>query len=200
MLTLALYIDWYRFHATVSLLNKLTRLKLDSSNTATHSIQCSALSTFAILLVISFLSGQYFMSLAWLQMWIKLIDKLFCRLVYTTAFIQEVHRFYSIVPMAGPRSLQKDTVIDGYLVPKGTTILMSLRDMYFDPELFEDPHVFRPERFIDESGMLKNSEHMYHFGLGGCQVVGLFKRSILFCLRFFWILWANDFSSDLCNV
>lgn len=71
--------------------------------------------------------------------------------------------------MAGPRLLQKDTIIDGYLIPKGTTVLMSIGDVHFDPELWGDPHIFKPERFIDENGKIKNSEHMYPFGLGGCQ-------------------------------
>nr|ASO98029.1 cytochrome p450 CYP305B1 [Spodoptera exigua] len=88
------------------------------------------------------------------------------RLVYTSAFMQEVHRYYPVVCMAGPRSLQTDTSIDGYRIPKGTTVLMSLADIYFDPELWDDPHVFKPERFIDESGMLKNSDHIFPFGLG----------------------------------
>ncbi|XP_075991131.1 putative cytochrome P450 305a1 [Anticarsia gemmatalis] len=87
-------------------------------------------------------------------------------LVYTSAYIQELHRYYTIVPMAGPRQLLNDTSIDGYLIPKGSTILMSIGDINFDPDLWEDPHVFKPERFIDESGMLKNSEHLFPFGLG----------------------------------
>ncbi|KAF9410268.1 hypothetical protein HW555_010617 [Spodoptera exigua] len=41
------------------------------------------------------------------------------RLVYTSAFMQEVHRYYPVVCMAGPRSLQTDTSIDGYRIPKG---------------------------------------------------------------------------------
>ncbi|PZC75879.1 hypothetical protein B5X24_HaOG200009 [Helicoverpa armigera] len=88
------------------------------------------------------------------------------RLIYTSAFLQEVQRYYPVVPMAGPRLLQQDTSIDGYLIPKGSTVLMSLGDIYFDPELWDEPHQFKPERFIDESGMLKNSEHIYTFGLG----------------------------------
>lgn len=43
---------------------------------------------------------------------------------------------------------------------------MSVGDLHFDPEIWDNPHEFKPERFIDESGTLKNSEHMYHFGLG----------------------------------
>ncbi|CAB3226014.1 unnamed protein product [Arctia plantaginis] len=88
------------------------------------------------------------------------------RLAYTAAFILEVHRYYMIVPLAGPRLVQKDTVIDEYLIPKGATVLISLGDICHDPKLWGDPHIFKPERFIDQNGKLKNSEYMYPFGLG----------------------------------
>ncbi|KAL0902289.1 hypothetical protein ABMA27_000192 [Loxostege sticticalis] len=88
------------------------------------------------------------------------------RLVYTSAFLLEVQRYYTIVPLAGPRRLLDDAIIDGYLIPKETTVLISVGDLHFDPELWDDPHEFKPERFIDQCGALKNSEHMYPFGLG----------------------------------
>nr|AJN91165.1 cytochrome P450 monooxygenase CYP305B1 [Cnaphalocrocis medinalis] len=88
------------------------------------------------------------------------------RLTYTSAFLLEVQRYYTIVPLAGPRRLLDDAVIDGYLIPKETTVLISVGDLHFDPEIWDDPHEFKPERFIDECGALKNSEHMYPFGLG----------------------------------
>lgn len=87
-------------------------------------------------------------------------------LIYTSAFILEVHRYYMIVPVAGPRVVLKDTTIDGYLIPKGTTVLISLGDIYFNEELWVDPYEFRPERFIDETGKLLKSKHTYFFGLG----------------------------------
>lgn len=87
-------------------------------------------------------------------------------LTYTSAFLLEVQRYYTIVPLAGPRRLLEDTVIDGYLIPKETTVLMSVGDLHFDPKIWDDPREFKPERFIDERGALKNSEHMYPFGLG----------------------------------
>lgn len=83
----------------------------------------------------------------------------------------ELQRYHPIAPIGGPRRALHDTEIDGYFVPKDTTILISLGDIHFDPETWDDPHVFKPERFIDERGALKNSEHLYPFGLGGCQYV-----------------------------
>ncbi|XP_053624011.1 probable cytochrome P450 305a1 isoform X1 [Plodia interpunctella] len=88
------------------------------------------------------------------------------RLTYTSAFLLEVQRYFTIVPLAGPRRVLEDTQIDGYLIPKDTTVLISVADLHFDTEIWDNPHEFNPERFIDETGVLKNSEHMYHFGLG----------------------------------
>ncbi|KAM3968453.1 cytochrome P450 Cyp305B1 [Aphomia sociella] len=88
------------------------------------------------------------------------------RLTYTSAFLLEVQRYYTIVPLAGPRRVLEDTIIDGYLIPKESTVLISVGDLHFDPEIWVNPHEFKPERFIDELGILKNSEHMYPFGLG----------------------------------
>ncbi|XP_031767228.2 probable cytochrome P450 305a1 isoform X2 [Galleria mellonella] len=88
------------------------------------------------------------------------------RLTYTSAFLLEVQRYYTIVPLAGPRRVLDDTMIDGYLIPKETTVLISVGDLHFDPEIWDNPRAFQPERFIDERGILKNSNHMYPFGLG----------------------------------
>lgn len=88
------------------------------------------------------------------------------RLTYTSAFVLELQRYHPIAPLAGPRRVLNNTVIDGYLIPKDTTVLISVGDIHIDPELWGDPHVFKPERFIDERGMIKNTEHMYPFGLG----------------------------------
>lgn len=90
----------------------------------------------------------------------------FGRLVYTCAFLQEVQRFYTIVPLMGPRRVLDDTFINGYFIPKETTVLMAIGDLHFDPEIWSEPREFKPERFIDEQGALKNTEHLYPFGLG----------------------------------
>lgn len=103
------------------------------------------------------------------------------KLVYTSAFILEVLRYFTITPFAGPRRVLEETVIDGYVIPKETTILLSVYDVHFDPKLWDDPQEFRPERFIDENGALKHSEHMYPFGLGRRRCPGdSLARSFLF--------------------
>ncbi|CAH0716015.1 unnamed protein product, partial [Brenthis ino] len=88
------------------------------------------------------------------------------RLVYTMAYLLEVQRYFTIVPVAGPRRLLEDVTMDGYVIPKDTTILISLGDIHLDEKIWEKPDQFMPERFIDETGNIKNTEHIYSFGLG----------------------------------
>nr|QLI62166.1 cytochrome P450 17 [Streltzoviella insularis] len=119
------------------------------------------------------------------------------RLIYTSAFLLEIQRYFTIVPLAGPRRVMHDTFIDGYLIPKETTVLMSLGDLHFDPEIWEEPQVFKPDRFINEHGALKNIEHMYPFGLGRRRCPGdSLAKSFIFIL-FVGIL--QNFNIDCSN-
>nr|QBA57482.1 CYP305B1 [Heortia vitessoides] len=103
------------------------------------------------------------------------------RLPYSSAFLLEVQRFYPIAPLVGPRRLTDDVVIDGFLIPKGTTILISIGDLNSNPKIWDEPHEFKPERFIDERGALKNSECMYPFGLGRRRCPGdVLAKSFIF--------------------
>ncbi|NP_001106220.1 probable cytochrome P450 305a1 isoform X1 [Bombyx mandarina] len=105
------------------------------------------------------------------------------KLVYTSAFLLEVMRIHTIAPLAGPRRVLQDTVIDGYVIPKETTVLISLADIHLDPNLWPDPHEIKPERFIDEKGLSKSNEHIYPFGSGRRRCPGdSLARSFVFII------------------
>nr|ASX93984.1 cytochrome P450 CYP305B1 [Zygaena filipendulae] len=87
-------------------------------------------------------------------------------LIYTSAFLLEVQRYFTIAPLVGPRRVLFDTYVDGYFIPKETTVMSSIGDLHMDPAIWDQPNEFNPERFIDDTGALKNSEHVYTFGLG----------------------------------
>lgn len=108
------------------------------------------------------------------------------RLVYTTAFLLEVQRYFTIVPIAGPRRVLEDVVMDGYSIPKDTTILIGVGDVHFDPKIWANPDKFIPERFIDDQGNIKNTEHMFPFGSG--EFNRFLKKTIL---QFHTILFYN---------
>ncbi|EDW31621.1 GL11221 [Drosophila persimilis] len=68
---------------------------------------------------------------------------------YLDLFIKEAQRVYPSVPFVG-RYTEKDYVIDGDLVPKGTTLHMGIFMLGYDDRVFKEPHKFRPQRFEEE--------------------------------------------------
>ncbi|XP_075228614.1 cytochrome P450 305a1 [Lycorma delicatula] len=90
---------------------------------------------------------------------------------YTEAFLWESQRFQHVVPIAGPRRVTEDTYIDGYLIPKGTTILINLNEFHHSCEKFKDPDAFRPERFLDAEGKF-SPDRLYLFGYGKRRCLG----------------------------
>ena len=73
-------------------------------------------------------------------------------LPYLEATITETLRLSSLVPLSVPHKTTVDTTLQGYSIPKGTTVLMNLWSLHHNPEIWDDPDAFRPERFLDEEG------------------------------------------------
>ncbi|XP_052746796.1 uncharacterized protein LOC112048657 [Bicyclus anynana] len=94
------------------------------------------------------------------------------KLVYTSAFIYEVHRCCTIAPFPGGRRALADVTIDGHVIPKGTTVLLSLGDLHVDSDMWIESDKFMPERFIDEAGQLKTTTNVYPFGIGRRRCLG----------------------------
>jgi len=67
------------------------------------------------------------------------------------------------------RQAAVDDVYRGYHIPKGSTIIPNLWAMFRDPDVYPDPDVFKPERFIgidaDEDSDLKDPKKLV-FGFG----------------------------------
>ncbi|GJQ79486.1 hypothetical protein Trydic_g16339 [Trypoxylus dichotomus] len=91
---------------------------------------------------------------------------------YTEAVLMEVERYFHVAPIIGPRCVVKDTKLEQYIIPKNTTILMSLYSVHMDKEFWMDPEVFRPERFLNEAGELVVPERFIPFGLGRRRCLG----------------------------
>jgi cytochrome P450 len=56
-----------------------------------------------------------------------------------------------------PHCTTADDVFDGYFIPRGTLIIANAWAIMHDPEVFEEPDEFRPERFLrtDAQGQLE---------------------------------------------
>lgn len=92
-------------------------------------------------------------------------------LPYINAILQEILRWFPVLPSSFPRLLAQDHVYKGYLLPKGSTIIPNTwyihtntfreyvwsltisRNVLHDPRIYSKPMEFIPERFVpDENG------------------------------------------------
>ncbi|XP_068206864.1 cytochrome P450 306a1 isoform X2 [Palaemon carinicauda] len=75
-------------------------------------------------------------------------------LPYTQASIMETQRLRSIVPLGLPHGTSEDLTIEGYHVPAGSMLVPFLWFIHHDPDHWDSPDDYIPERFIDEEGKL----------------------------------------------
>lgn len=90
------------------------------------------------------------------------------RLPYTDAVLHEAQRLLALVPMGIPRALTRTTCFRGYTLPQGTEVFPLLGSVLHDPEVFEQPEEFNPDRFLDADGRFKKQEAFLPFSLGIC--------------------------------
>ncbi|CZR47388.1 uncharacterized protein FPRO_08762 [Fusarium proliferatum ET1] len=83
---------------------------------------------------------------------------------YVRALVRESlrqHRYFTVLRLSLPRATNKDFYYEGKFVPKGTVVFLNSWACNMDDELWEDPEVFRPERWLE------HPDHpMFTFGVG----------------------------------
>ncbi|KAH7724312.1 Protein CYP-33C1 [Aphelenchoides avenae] len=95
------------------------------------------------------------------------------KLVFTNAVICEVQRMANLLAQNLRHRTTRAITVGGYLIPEGTTILPQISMVLTDEKIFPEPHLFKPERFINEStGDLKKVDELIPFSLGKRQCLG----------------------------
>ncbi|XP_046568799.1 cytochrome P450 2H2-like [Haliotis rubra] len=94
----------------------------------------------------------------------EMTDKL--KLPFIEATITEVQRIANISPIAGFHGVTEDIVLKGYHLPAGCIIFPNLDSIMMDPEIWENPGQFRPERFLSAEGKFVKPEEFIPFSLG----------------------------------
>jgi cytochrome P450 len=68
---------------------------------------------------------------------------------YVTATIQETLRDRPVLPNAAPRLVVKEITVGDWTYPPGCSLVANSYLIHHDPEIYPDPHAFRPDRFLD---------------------------------------------------
>jgi len=87
-------------------------------------------------------------------------------LQYITAVIFETFRMYTLITIN--RELLEDVDMgDGLVIPKGTVVQASSYGIGANPNVYDNPDEFRPERFLDYDPFSDEQKHLLlPFGMG----------------------------------
>lgn len=96
------------------------------------------------------------------------------QLPWVMAFIYEVMRFTSFVPLTIPHSTTADTTIGGYSIPRNTVVFINQWSVNHDPAIWPQPETFDPDRFLHPNGSLNKdlTSSVLIFSLGKRRCIG----------------------------
>ncbi|PPQ68795.1 hypothetical protein CVT26_001710 [Gymnopilus dilepis] len=118
-------------------------------------------------------------------------------LPYIEAMIKEVLRWRTPAPMSVPHRVSEDDWYEGYLIPKGATVITNVWTMHKDESLFPDHDEFKPERFLSGTPHDTHGIGNASFGFGRRLCVGMnFANQMLF-ISIATILWALNIEAPL---
>lgn len=92
-----------------------------------------------------------------------------------------------------------DDWVGGYLIPKGSTVVLNVWAMHHDSRRWDRPEDFAPERFADHPKLAphytSDAESRDHFGYGAgrrvCPGIHLAERNLFVAMS--KLLWAFEF-------
>nr|AAS48419.1 flavonoid 3'-hydroxylase [Allium cepa] len=99
-------------------------------------------------------------------------------LPYIQAIVKETFRLHPSTPLSLPRISSEACTVNGYLIPKNTTLLVNVWAISRDPGVWKEPLEFRPERFLGGGGyetvdLKGNDFELIPFGAGRRVCAGL---------------------------
>lgn len=130
-------------------------------------------------------------------------------LPYLQAIIKETFRLHPSTPLSLPRMAARSCEINGYYIPKDSTLLVNVWAIARDPNVWADPLQFRPQRFLPggerpTADVKGNDFEVIPFGAGrricagmslGLRMVQLLTATLLHAFN--WELPEGEFAEKL---
>ncbi|KAG1899835.1 cytochrome P450 [Suillus fuscotomentosus] len=112
------------------------------------------------------------------------------------AFISEGLRWRPLSPFGVPHRTTEDVIWENYCIPAGTTVIGNHWAISRDPEVYPEPEAFKPQRWIDDQGRLRDDLTFFVYGFGRrvCPGQHVANRSVF--INSLLILWAFQLSLD----
>lgn len=104
-------------------------------------------------------------------------------LPYLQNIVSETFRLYPTAPLLVPRLTNEDIKVGGYDIPRGTMVMVNAWAIHRDPNLWNEPEKFKPERFNVGEGE-EDVHKLMPFGNGrrACPGAGLAQRIVTLAL------------------
>ncbi|KAG6868219.1 hypothetical protein C0993_006082 [Termitomyces sp. T159_Od127] len=110
-------------------------------------------------------------------------------LPYMQALIKEITRWRPIAPTAVAHAATENSVYKGLFIPKGSTIYANNFAILADPEMFPEPDIFKPERFLDNPDS-KSYKMAFGYGRRMCPGMHIALQGIYIAIS--RLLWAFE--------
>ncbi|KAJ9549990.1 hypothetical protein OSB04_022533 [Centaurea solstitialis] len=107
------------------------------------------------------------------------------KLKYLDAVIKETFRLHPVLPLLVPRSPIESCKVGGYTIPKGCIVLVNVWAIQRDPQNWDNPLEFNPERFLADKWDYKGNDlRFFPFGSGRrmCPGVPLAEKMVVYIL------------------
>ncbi|KAI8138875.1 cytochrome P450 [Fennellomyces sp. T-0311] len=98
---------------------------------------------------------------------------------------KECMRYRATTPFGLLHETSKDLTCQGYFIPKGTTIVSNMRAIHMNPDVYNEPEKFMPDRFLDRlkpmsaaaNAAVDERDH-YNFGWGRRTCPGAYLAEV----------------------
>ena len=107
------------------------------------------------------------------------------RMSYTQATLFEVLRCSSIIPLGVWHNTREDIPnFHGYFIPNDTMVITNLYALHHDPEIWQSPELFSPDRFLSvDKNILVKREELIPWSTGRRVCVGEnLSKDVLFLM------------------